>query len=68
MKIHSPYTISNQELTQIRFRLFQYWREGTKLKDILQDNKVWTESFISDQLKIIMESWFSGDKYYGGVK
>lgn len=53
------------ELIQIRFQLFKYWREGVKLKDIIQDNKAWTEVFISNQLKIVMDSWFSGNRYYG---
>lgn len=55
------------ELIQIRFQLFRYWRGGVKLKDIIQDNKTWTEVFISDQLKIVMDNWFSGDRYYGGL-
>lgn len=54
------------ELIQVRFKLFKYWREGAKLKDIIQDNKTWTEVFISDQLKIVMDSWFGGNRYYAG--
>lgn len=65
MKLSSNNT-TEDELNNVRFALFKYWREGAKLKDIIQDNKTWTEVFISDQLKIVMDSWFSGSKYYAG--
>lgn len=49
---------------QIRKDLFRYWRLGTKLKDIIQENKLWNEKFISDQLKVVMDSYFAGESFY----
>lgn len=65
MKLSSNNT-TEDELNSVRLALFKYWREGAKLKDIIQDNKTWTEVFISDQLKVVMDSWFGGSRYYDG--
>lgn len=54
-------TIDNMtptEVTTMHETLFSYWREGVKMKDILQNHKVWNEQLVSDQLKIVMDDYF----------
>lgn len=57
-------TIDNMrpaEVTTMHEVLFNYWREGIKMKDILQNHKVWNEQLVSDQLKIVMDDYFRGN-------
>ncbi len=49
-----PYYIADT-----RVKLFHYWRNGTKIKDMDEFVKrEWDEQFISDQLKIVVEEHF----------
>ena len=50
---------------QARKTLFSYWRDGVKLKYILDTHLGWTEKYISEQLKIVMDDWFYGERMYG---
>ncbi|WGH49561.1 hypothetical protein [Alishewanella phage vB_AspM_Slicko01] len=38
--------------------IFNHWRQGTKLRDSLESNRLLTEKEVSETLKIVMAEFF----------